>query len=344
VDSYVGPSASIETLKQRAALLRRTRAFFDDRDFFEVQPPCLMREAISERHIDPILVPVQGETWALQSVPVQGETWALQSVPVQGETWALQSSPEQAMKRLIVAGAESIYAIVPAFRDGERGAMHNPEFTMLEWYRVGDGLAEGVAFLAALASELLGRRHAEVITYREVFEQFAGFDPLAIAQDELPDIVRRSLAQHGHALDPRFDGPRDDWLDALFSLAIQPRLGFDRPTIVTHYLASQAALARIAADGKTAERFELFVDGIELANGYAELTDSKMLLARQTQTREARMAALRPAAPLPQRLIGAQRLGLPSCSGCALGFDRLAMVALRKGSIGEVLAFDVESS
>ena len=187
----------------------------------------------------------------------------------------LQTSPEFAMKRLMAAGGEAIFQVTHAFRQEEQGPLHNPEFTMVEWYRRGDGLAEGMRLLGDLADSLLGRGAAETMTYQAAFERHAGIDPHAAATEEMARLARGRGVAVPESLS---ESDRDGWLDLLLVEFVQPHLGRERPMIVYDYPSSQAALARVRpGPPEVAERFELYVDGIELANGYHELLDAHVL-------------------------------------------------------------------
>ena len=300
-------SAAPEMLVTRAAMLKRLRAFFDSRGFLEVETPLLSHDVVVDRHLDPLSV-------TLFSDPRE---------PDVGDRLWLQTSPEFAMKRLLVTGAEqlqSIYQITRAFRGGEVGSLHNPEFTMVEWYRLGDDYATGMQLLSDLAEEMLSRGTPERLTYREAFQRYAGVDPFAPP----------SAADH------------DLHLDLLLTQKVESHLGQDRPTILYDYPASQSALARIR-DGNppVAERFELYVRGIELANGYHELLDPAVLRERNRVNNQLRQSDGKPVLPEESRLLAAMDHGLPACSGCALGFDRLVMAATGAKSIQEVLAFPI---
>jgi lysyl-tRNA synthetase class 2 len=296
------PTASIEMLRRRAELLKLVRKFFDDRGFLEVETPLLSHDTVVDRHLDPLSV-------TLFSDPRQ---------PDRGPKLWLQTSPEFAMKRLLAAGATAIYQVTRAFRGGEAGRLHNPEFTIVEWYRAGDDYEAGMQLLSDIAAAVLGRGPAQRLTCREAFERFAGIDPL--------------------------DGPRTHLeLDLLLTQRVEPQLGRGRPTILCDYPADQAALARLRpGDPPVAERFELYVDGIELANGYHELLDPAILRERNRTSNELRAADGKYQLPADSRLLAAMDHGLPACSGCALGFDRLVMVATGAASIQEVMAFPIE--
>jgi lysyl-tRNA synthetase class 2 len=318
------PAADWPHLRLRAQLLEKARGFFKDRGFLEVETPILSHDIVVDRHLDPF-------TTVLSPDPRR---------PHEGETLYLQTSPEFAMKRLLAAGGTAIYQITKAFRNGgERGRLHNPEFTMVEWYRVDDDLDAGMELLSDFAKELLGRGAAERVTYRQAFEQCFGVDPHAAAIETLLSAAR------GRAIDVpvSLSRDRDGLLNLLMSERIEPQLGCKCPIIVYDYPASQAALARVRDDGgPVAERFELYVDGIELANGYHELLDAEVLRQRSRSVNDERARDGKPRLPEKSRLLAAMETGLPACSGTALGYDRLVMVAARASAIDQVIAFPIE--
>jgi lysyl-tRNA synthetase class 2 len=252
----------------------------------------------------------------------------------------LQTSPEFGMKRLLAAGAERIYQITRAFRGGERGQEHNPEFTIVEWYRVGDSMHEGMTLLAELAKEMLGVDAVGTISYREAFRQHVGLDPHTASLEELAAGGKHGLDR----IDPAYSGhDRDDWLNYLLAEFVEPNLGIDGPQILYDYPASQAALARVRQDDPpVAERFELYAGGVELANGYHELLDAKVLRERNRIANQQRAADDKYTLPEDSRLLDAMDAGLPACTGVALGFDRLVMVATGAKTIDEVIAFPIE--
>jgi len=317
------PAATWPRLKLRAELLARTRQFFDHRSFLEVETPLLSADTVVDRHIDPLAV-------VLFDDPRR---------PAVGRRMWLQTSPEFHMKRLLAAGAEAIYQITRSFRGGEAGMLHNPEFTIVEWYRRGDVMREGIALLSELGEALLGRDPAEVLTYREAFERHAGIDPHACNAEQL----RLAAVASGCNPPPSLGDDRDGWLDLMMSELVAPRLGHNRPAIVCDFPPTQAALALIREDAPpVAERFELFASGIELANGYHELTDPAILRERFATANRQRIADGKPALPADSYLLQAMDQGLPASSGCALGFDRVVMLAAGAESIGEVMAFPVD--
>jgi len=305
-------------LRRRAELLGRLRTFFDERGFLEVETPLVDDEIIPELHIEPFEV---------KSPSAAGPLW-------------LQASPELHMKRLVAEGLPAIYQVTRSFRRDERGALHNPEFTIVEWYRTGDGLEQGVELLDELCQRVAQAPTAVRTTFAEAFRRHAGVDPHAASCDDLADAATRLGVSVPDSM-PTAD--RDQWLNLLLAAAVEPRLGVEGPEILLDYPASQAALAAtvVRAGGvEVAERFELYWRGIELANGYHELTDADKLRDRLEHVNRQRTADNRPALPLPKRLLGAMKdPGLPSCTGCALGFDRLAMLACGAMSIDEVMAF-----
>jgi lysyl-tRNA synthetase class 2 len=305
----------LEVIRRRAGLLARVRRFFDDRAFVEVETPVLARDVVVDRHLDPLGV-------TLFPDPRR---------PEEGERLWLQTSPEFGMKRLLAAGMTAIYQITRAFRGGESGKLHNPEFTMVEWYRVGDDYQAGIQLLADLAEHLLGLGPAERMTWRDAFRRYVNFDPFT---EELPADVRAELPA---------DADRDLGLDFLLTTRVEPQLGREQPTILYDYPASQAALARVRpGNPPVAERFELYARGIELANGYHELLDPAVLRERNKNNNLLRQADGKPALPEESRLLAAMQHGLPACSGCALGFDRLVMVASGATSIQEVMPFPID--
>lgn len=308
------PTATLEMLRRRAKLLAQIRDFFHRRGFLEVETPILSHDTVVDRHLDPLAV-------TLPSDPRQ---------PEKGERLWLQTSPEFGMKRLLAAGATAIYQITRAFRGGETGALHNPEFTMVEWYRVGDDYAAGMQLLADLAAAILDCGQAERITYRDAFRQYAQLDPFG----ELPQPGVLGLP-------PEAD--RDMVLDYLLTTRAEPHLGRDRPAILYDYPASQAALARIREESPpVAERYELFVRGVELANGYHELLDPAALRQRNHDNNRLRAADGKYLLPEESRLLAAMEHGLPACCGCALGFDRLVMVAVGAATLQDVIAFPID--
>ena len=318
--------AAHEVLKLRAGMLAQARDFFSGRGILEVETPLLSRGVVVDRYLDP---PV-----CRYSHGAGGE----------GESLYLQTSPEAAMKRLLAAGMGSIYQVGHAFREGERGRLHNPEFTLIEWYRPGldhHALMDEVgALLGQLLPRLCKAGSWEKLSYRQLFRDRLGIDPLECEVGELGQAAE-SLGVEIHGDFPWKD--KDAWLDLLLSTRLQEDLGVDHPVFIYDYPASQAALARLCPDEpRLAERFELYIGGLELCNGYHELLDAAEQRARFEEANEQRREDGRQPLALDEKLLQALEAGLPECSGVALGFDRVVMLACGAQSIDEVLAFPFE--
>jgi elongation factor P--(R)-beta-lysine ligase len=307
----------LENLKRRSELLRKLREFFYDREFLEVETPLLSREVIPELHIEPLSFRSRDST--------NRRLW-------------LQASPELHMKRLLAEGLTAIFQVTRSFRAGEHGKLHNPEFTIVEWYRTDDNMLAGMSLLDELCRTLLGTPPAIRTSYAGAFQTHLGICPHTASCEELAACAERHsiVAQGINSAD------RDEWLNLLLATKIEPQLGKQGPEFLFDYPASQAALAKTALREhgiEVAERFELYWQGVELANGYHELTDAAELRARFIEVNKARAADGRPALPLPESLLSAMEQGIPDSTGCALGFDRLVMLALGAESIGDVMAF-----
>lgn len=314
------PSATLEALRLRARVLRDIRAFFQERGVLEVETPLLSAAAAQDLH--------------LHSLQVTAPRTARRG-RAEAAGW-LHTSPEYAMKRLLAAGSGPIYQLCKVFRAGERGGLHNPEFTMLEWYRPGLSLHGLMDEVEALLGVVVDCPPAEQLPYAQAFEAAVGVDPHRASPAELRERARAlglGLPRGGRLA-------RDGLLDLLFSHCVAPSLGRDGPCFVTDWPASQAALARVRpGDPPVAERFELFVEGVEFANGYRELIDPEEHCLRLEAQRALRRRAGLPAVALDERLLAAVRHGLPECSGVALGVDRLVMRAAGAERIDQVLAF-----
>ncbi len=319
------PSAQIDALKHRADVLRKLRRFFDDRDFFEVETPLLSHDIVIDRHLHPVGIPKN------QITGVDSNS---------NELLWLQTSPEFGMKRLVASGAAAIYQIGKAFRRSETGEMHNPEFTMLEWYRVGDNLKTGMDLLAELIEEILKQPKTKRVSYRQIFLQHVGVDPFSCAVSDLKSVA----TEHGITIEMACEASaRDEWLNLILSRLIEPKLGFDGGVIIYDWPASQAALAVIRQEEiPVAERFEIYVKGVELANGYHELLDADELARRNSVVNQERLKDGQPLLPEESRLLHAMRAGLPACAGVAVGVDRLILLALGMKRINEVIAFPID--
>ena len=293
------------------------REFFAARGVLEVETPLLGSRGVTDPNLEAFTV----ATGVSLSAPR-----------------FLQTSPEYAMKRLLAAHGAAIFQVCRAFRDGEAGPRHNPEFTMLEWYRPGFDLRALMDEVADLVSLCLGERPVVRYAYRELFRQHLDLDPVAAAPAAIESLARELL----DVGDMR--GDSDLWLDLLMSHVIEPRIAEEGMCFVYDYPASQASLARIdERDGvRVAQRFELYVDGVELANGYLELTDPAEQRRRFDADNAVRRQRGLPRKPVDEKLIAALQHGLPDCSGVALGLDRLLMLRSGAANLGEVLAFDWE--
>lgn len=302
----------------RADLLAALRRFFTERDVLEVETPLLGPATVPDLHL---------ASFHVASGIRDGD-------PVVG---FLQTSPEVFMKRLLAAGSGSIYQIGKAFRDGERGRLHNPEFTLLEWYRLGWDHHRLMDEMDELLGKVAAQPVAERRTYRQVLLDHAGVDPYVASLDDLHGHCRR-LGLAGAALDDR-----DDALAFLMTHAVEPHLGRGRPSFVYDFPASQAALARVRpGDPPVAERFEVYIAGVELANGFHELTDATEQRRRfEAQIEERRRRGL-PPVPLDEPFLAALEHGLPPCAGVALGVDRLLLVVTGGDDLSQVLAFPAE--
>lgn len=250
----------------------------------------------------------------------------------------LQTSPEYAMKRLLCAGSGPIFQICKAYRNEEAGRNHNPEFTMLEWYRPGFDHFQLMAEMDELLTLVLDCPSADKITYQHAFEQHLGFDPLDISLSELKALA----GKHGYGDIALDEHNGDNLLNLLFSQHVESKIAQDRPCFVYDFPASQAALARVSpADLRVAERFELYFKGFELANGFHELSDAGEQRRRFEQDNRKRETAELPVIAIDENLLAALESGLPDCAGVALGIDRLLMLALQKQDIAEVMAFPI---
>lgn len=309
----------LQALRQRAALNALIRRFFEARGVLEVETPILSAAGNTEPNIDSFHTVFSGHHQA------------------GARTRWLRTSPEHALKRLLAAGVGNCYELGRVFRNGEAGGRHNPEFTMLEWYRTGwdhHRLIDETAALVNQALALVGRQaRVEVLTYRELYRQRAGVDPFGDSLQALRGPLQ--------AVDIDPQGlERDDWLDLLMTHCIQPGFDDETMTVVHDWPASQAALARIrAGDPPVAERFELYLGAVELANGYHELGDAAEQRTRFLHDHARRTARGQPLPPIDEALLHALP-HMPACAGVAVGVDRLLMAMGSTGRIADVLAFD----
>ena len=315
------PTASLAALQLRARMLSQVRGFFAARGVLEVETPVLSAGTVSDPQIESLTTRVAG---------MAGPSY-------------LSTSPEYPMKRLLAAGSGDIYQVCKVFRDAERGRWHNPEFTMIEWYRLGfdDGAlmteVEGLAALLLAPDRLL--RPAERLTYAEALRRHAGVD----AHKDDDSALELAAAHHGIVCRAELD--RDAKLDLLMGLVVGPKLGLDRPCFICDYPVSQASLARLKpGPPAVAARFEFYIDGIELANGFHELANAAAQRARFNGDLAVRGARGQVRPPLDERLLAALGSGMPDCAGVALGFDRLVAVALRAARLSEAMSFSIDNA
>jgi lysyl-tRNA synthetase class 2 len=312
------PTASLEVLRLRARLLQQVRGHFASTGALEVETPVLLGAAVTDVHLESLAVHRADGT----------------------RVGFLQTSPEYAMKRLLCAGAPDIFQVARVCREGERGRNHNPEFTMVEWYRRDmDHLAlmdDVETLLRRLLEPLRKIGPTRTVTYQEAFLDCLGCDPLHVPVADLEACLR----ERGTDVPATLGDDRDGLLDLAMATHVAPGFAADRLTFVHDFPASQAALARIR--GPVASRFEAFWGGLELANGFHELGDPAEQSLRFAGDLEARAQHGRPHREPDRHFLAALAAGLPNCAGVALGFDRVVMIATGASTIDEVIAFPVE--
>ncbi|WP_413735471.1 elongation factor P--(R)-beta-lysine ligase [Sodalis sp. RH21] len=315
------PSAPIANLLKRAAVITQIRQFFTDRGLLEVETPAMSQATVTDIHLFPFQTHFVGPG-AAQGIPL-----------------FLMTSPEYHMKRLLAAGSGPIFQIGRSFRNEEAGRHHNPEFTMLEWYRPHYDMYRLMNEVDDLLQQTLDCDSAETVSYQQVFIRHIGIDPLSADKTQLCEAAAK-LNLSGVA---SMEEDRDTLLQLLFAMGVEPNIGRDKPTFVYHFPATQASLAEISTeDHRVADRFEAYFKGIELANGFRELTDATEQRQRFTQDNRKRAALNLPQQPIDENLLAALEHGIPECSGVALGVDRLVMLALKADSLADVIAFPVD--
>jgi len=302
-------------------MLAAARDFFAKRGVLEVETPILSAATVSDPQIESLRTQVAG--MAAPSF--------------------LCTSPEYAMKRLLAAGSGDIYQICKVFRDAERGRWHNPEFTLIEWYRLGFDdsalMTEVEALIRCVLAPYRGLESAERLSYSAALQRHAGVDAHSASDSDLAEAAAR------HGIDCPAELDRDAKLDLLMGLVVGPRSGVGRPCFLCDYPASQAALARLKPGlPRVAARFELYLDGVELANGFHELANGGEQRARFAQDLEMRRARGQVTPPLDEHLLAALAAGLPDCAGVALGFDRLVAIALGKAGLADAMAFTIDNA
>jgi lysyl-tRNA synthetase class 2 len=331
-----------QLLIERAGLLSQVRQFFQKRSVLEVDTPLVDSHTVTDPYMSALQVFNLQEPY-FQDGRSQEERSQKSHFPEkstqekniqQKRVGYLQTSPEYAMKRLLAEGSGDIYQLGKMFRADESGQYHSPEFTMLEWYRVGFGLEQLIQEVYELVCEIIGRRPLEHYTYHQAFLKWTELDPLTDSTETIKQFAEKILGDIPNNL------LRDNYLSLLFSEVIEKQFNLNAITVISHYPESQASLAKLVeVDGfKLGERFEVYTGGLELANGFHELTDAKEQLQRfQQDNRIRRRLGVKPV-DIDYRLIDALEKGLPDCSGVALGFDRLLMIKLQQSHIRDVLA------
>jgi len=319
------PSAEIVTLKRRAQLLADVRRFFSERNVLEVETPVLSQAAPTATYLDSF-------------------STLYQPTGITPKAYYLQTSPEFAMKRLLAAGSGDIYQIAKVFRHGELGRLHNPEFTMLEWYRPALSYQALMTEVDTLLQEVAGLPAAISMRYHEAFLQYLDVDIDAVDTDVLRNLTMSQI----NGLPSDWQCGRDGWLELLMSEVIEPRLAvLAVPVMVFDFPSSQAQLAKVYQNSlghNVAARFEVYAGGLELANGYDECQDAEELRRRFAQDNRQRQQQAKPEMPVDEHFLAAMSAGLPSCTGVALGLDRLMLLITQKQRLEEVISFGFERS
>lgn len=316
------PTAELDVLRARADIIASIRRFFELRQVLEVETPVLSAAGTVDVHI--------------QSMSTESGCAAYND----GPAW-LHTSPEFAMKRLLCAGSGDIFQICKVFRAEELGSRHNPEFSLLEWYRIDYSMLQLMAEVDCLIQQLaegkLDLQESCYLSYQAAFETTIGLNPHTAKASELLACLS------GEAIDVPANCTRPELLDLVMALLVEPKLPNDALVFIYHYPADQASLAKLNPDNPNlAQRFEVFLNGMELANGFEELQDCSEQTARFTAEYAQREAQAKPLVPIDKRFLAGLAAGLPACSGVALGLDRLAMVLLGKQHIREVISFPAD--
>ncbi|EPU3935232.1 elongation factor P--(R)-beta-lysine ligase [Morganella morganii] len=315
------PTAPIANLLKRAKIINEIRHFFADRGVLEVETPTMSQATVTDVHLRAFETQFTGPGAA------------------QGITLYLMTSPEYHMKRLLAAGSGPIYQMGRSYRNEEAGRYHNPEFTMLEWYRPHYDMYRLINEVDDLLQQTLECESAESLSYQQAFLRYLDIDPLTAEKDKLRDVAAK--LDVSNIADTEED--RDTILQLLFMVGVEPHIGLEKPTFIYHFPASQASLAEISSeDHRVAERFEVYYKGVELANGFRELTDAAEQRQRFERDNRKRASMGLPEQPIDENLLAALEHGFPECAGVALGIDRLIMLALGAERISDVIAFPVD--
>ena len=321
------PTLSWQNAQKRSEVLHQIRQFFAERKVIEVETPALSQGTVTDVYLDALSCKYD----FLADSPAGHSTELF-----------LQTSPEFHMKRLLASGYGCIYQIAKAFRHEESGKNHNPEFTMLEWYRIGFDQFDLMTEVADLLQVVLGGNKAVLSSYQDIFMKTVSVDPLGTNFDELVGVLKK----HGKAADWLIEmNDADLLLQFIFTEIIEPTIGLNEPQFIYDFPVAQASLAkRSIDDARVAQRFECYFEGIELVNGFNELTDATEQLARFEEDNAKRVVQGLPVKPIDKNFITALKHGLPQCSGVALGIDRLVMLALDCRQINEVVSFGIENA
>ncbi|WXS25562.1 elongation factor P--(R)-beta-lysine ligase [Salmonella enterica subsp. enterica serovar Infantis] len=315
------PSASIPNLLKRAAIMAEIRRFFADRGVLEVETPCMSQATVTDIHLFPF------------------ETRFVWNWPFPGDQPLFNDQSGIPYETPAGGRVRSVFQLCRSFRNEEMGRHHNPEFTMLEWYRPHYDMYRLMNEVDDLLQQVLDCQPAESLSYQQAFQRHLEIDPLSADKTQLREAAAK--LDLSNIADTEED--RDTLLQLLFTMGVEPHIGKEKPTFIYHFPASQASLAQISTeDHRVAERFEVYYKGIELANGFHELTDAREQQQRFEQDNRKRAARGLPQQPIDQNLLDALAAGLPDCSGVALGVDRLVMLALGAESLADVIAFTVD--
>lgn len=318
------PTLTWEYAQKRSQILKKIRQFFEERKVVEVETPALSQGTVTDVHLEGISCHYN---------------FLSDSSADNAATLYLQTSPEFHMKRLLASGYGCIFQIAKAFRHEEAGRFHNPEFTLLEWYRLGFDHFQLMDEVSELLKYILACNEPTKITYQQLFIKYLSIDPLVVSRTELLTLID----YHDKLSDWLCKEPDNDiLLQFIFTEIIEPQIGYDAPCFVYNFPSSQASLANICSeDDRVAERFECYFKGIELLNGFNELTDAEDQIKRFQEDNDKRKLLSLPEKPIDKNFIEALSKGLPKCAGVALGIDRLIMLAVKAEYIEEVISFPI---
>lgn len=318
------PTLTWEYAQKRSQILKKIRQFFEERKVVEVETPALSQGTVTDVHLEGISCRYN---------------FLSDSSADNAATLYLQTSPEFHMKRLLASGYGCIFQIAKAFRHEGAGRFHNPEFTLLEWYRLGFDHFQLMDEVSELLKNILACNEPTKITYQQLFIKYLSIDPLVVSRAELLTLID----YHGKLSDWLCKEPDNDiLLQFIFTEIIEPQIGYDAPCFVYNFPSSQASLANICSeDDRVAERFECYFKGIELLNGFNELTNAEEQIKRFQEDNDKRKLLSLPEKPIDKNFIEALSKGLPKCAGVALGIDRLIMLAVKAEYIEEVISFPI---